>query len=71
MNDYDRIATIYAEEHGIVLYRVNRNIMIYNVSYSAYLGNPRFTVQHRVNLDTGKEEIVTLKRFDKKAVVNR
>ena len=45
--------------------------MRFNVSYPAYLGNPRYTVQHEVNLDTGKETTKRLKRFDSKGLCNR
>lgn len=68
----DANATEYAEQHGIVEYRRKGWIMTYNVSYPAYLGNPRYTVQHKVNLMSGKEiETKVLKRYDPKGELNR
>lgn len=46
--------------------------MIYNVSYPEYLNNPRYTVQHTVNLDIMSEgAVVKLGRYDAKGVYNR
>ena len=62
----------YAETYGIVHYRVQGNYMIYNVSYPKYLNNPRYTVQFKVDLNTGKTvESKQLKRYDPKGVYNR
>lgn len=69
--NYDILATQYAERYGIVEYRVSGNEMIYNVSYPEYLNNPRYTIQHRVNLDTLRVQTKQLKRFDSKGLVNR
>lgn len=68
---YGDKALAWAEKFGIVEYRVVKNTMIYNVSYPAYLCVPRYTIQHRVNLDTMQEVTVYLKRYDKKGEVNR
>ena len=69
--DYGLVAQQYAEAHGVVKYRVKGNEMIYNVSYQAYLSNPRYTIQHTVNLDTGEEYTKQLKRFDASGLQNR
>lgn len=62
----------YAETYGIVNYRLEGWVMVYNVSYPAYLNNPRYTVQHRVDLRTGKEiNSRILSRYDPKGEVNR
>ena len=67
-----RLALTWAEEHGIVKYRVEGKYMIYNVSHSAYLNQPRYTVQFKVDLSTGKTvESKVLKRFDKTAYCNK
>ena len=69
---YQKLADLYAEYYGIVLYRVEKNQMIYNVSYPAYLSEPRHTYQFTVNLDTYQSsQGKLLKRYDSKAVVNR
>lgn len=68
----DANATMYADQHGIVNYKRNGWIMTYNVSYPAYLNNPRYTVQHKVDLKSGREiETRVLKRYDPKGEVNR
>lgn len=68
---YNELALRYAEEHGIMVYRVEKNLMIYNQSYRAYLSNPRYTIQKTVNLDIGKEVgSRKLARFDKKGYLN-
>ena len=69
---YENAALRWAEEHGIVKYKVNGKYMIYNVSYPAYLYNPKYTVQFKVDLTTGKTvESKQLKRYDKAGVYNR
>lgn len=68
---YQARAIEYAEKYGIVEYRVKGNTMIYNVSYPAYLNNPRYTVQHIVILDTFNSTTKILKRYDPKGVYNR
>lgn len=69
--DYELLSRQFAERYGIVEYRVKGNTMIYNVSYPAYLSNPRYTIQHTVNLDSEVEQTKQLKRFDSKGLVNR
>lgn len=69
---YNKAATKWAEEHGIVEYKVKSKYMIYNVSYPAYLSEPRRTYQFKVDLTTGKTvESKQLKRYDPKGVYNR
>lgn len=70
VKDYNELAIHFAEKYGIVEYRVKGNLMIYNKSYPAYLSNPRYTVQHCINLDTGKDTTKRLKRFDKNGYLN-
>lgn len=70
VQSYEDRATMYAERYGIVVYRVKGKYMIYNKSYSEYLCNPRYTVQHKIDLDTGKDETRVLKKFDKKGYLN-
>ena len=69
--NYESVALHYAEQYGIINYKVKGSQMIYNVSYPAYLSNPRYTIQHIVNLDTLKEQTKRLKRFDSNGLVNR
>lgn len=65
-------AAMWAEEHGIVEYRTQGWCLIYNVSYPAYLAEPRRTYQFKVDLRTGKTiESKKLKRYDPKGVYNR
>ena len=69
---YEQKAVLWAEEHGIVEYRVKGRTLIYNVSYPAYLNNPRYTVQFHVDLDSGKTvNKKFLKRYDPKGAYNR
>lgn len=71
--DYEQRARVWAEDHGIVNYRVKGSTLIYNVSYNAYLSNPRRTYQFTVDLNTGKcsREGILLKKFDEKGLLNR
>lgn len=69
--DYKQKAISYCERYGIVYYRIKGKYLVYNVSYPEYLGNPRYTVQHIVDLQTGKEETKILKRFDSRGLYNR
>ena len=69
---YDILAQLYTEHHGISKYSVKGKYMIYNVSYPAYLSEPRRTYQFKVDLDTYQSSKgVLLDRFDKSALVNR
>ena len=68
----ENLAALYAEEFGIVEYRVQGWYLIYNVSYPAYLGNPRYTYQFKVDLRTLKiVDRKQLKRYDPKGIYNR
>lgn len=69
--DYAMIALLYCEEYGIVEYKVNGNTLVYNVSFPAYLNNPRYTVQHTINLDDMSHSSRQLKRYDPKGALNR
>ena len=68
--EYVMLATIYVENYGILNYSVRGNKLVYNVSYPAYLSNPRYTIQHIVNLDTMQEQTKRLQRFDTKGLAN-
>jgi hypothetical protein len=59
------LATRYCEEHGIINYKVEGDVLTYNVSFPAYLNNPHYTVKHEINLKTGKETTTKLKRYNK------
>lgn len=64
------LAIQYVERYGIINYSVKGNKLVYNVSYPAYLSNPRYTIQHIVDLDTMQEHTRQLQRFDSKGLVN-
>lgn len=68
---YKSRAIEYAEEYGIIEYRIKGNTMIYNVSYPKYLNQPRYTIQHIVNLDNFTSTTKTLQRYDSRGVYNR
>ena len=68
----DNLAIRWAEEHGIVKYRIDKHYLIYNVSYPAIACEPRRTYQFKVDLSTGKTvESRQLKRYDPNGVYNR
>ena len=72
MLDYEHLARAWAEEYGIVKYRVNGKYMIYNVSYPAVACEPRRTYQFKVDLKLFKTvESKQLKRYDPEGVYNR
>lgn len=68
---YNDRALRWAERYGILNYKVNKNLMIYYVSYPAYLRNPRYTIKHTVNLDTMRETTEPCKRFVSEGLANR
>lgn len=62
----------YCEEHGIVQYSLKGWVLSYNISFSSYLSNPRYTIKVIVDLRKGREvERRQLKRYDPKGVYNR
>lgn len=71
MSIYEQRAIQWCERYGIVEYKLNKNLLVYNVSYPAYLGSPHYTIKHTVNLDTMQETTQQLKRYDPKGVYNR
>ena len=68
---YQYKACQWAEQYGVVNYKVKGSKMIYNVSYPAYLNNPAHTYQHIIDLNTMKETVTKLGRLDKSGFVNR
>lgn len=70
-NEYEQKALAFAEKFGIIKYRVDGYKMIYNVSYSDYLGNPRYTMQHVVDLRNMEEGVRQLRRYYRSGEVNR
>lgn len=67
---YNKRAIVYCEKFGIVEYRINGNTLVYNQSYPACSCQSRYTVQHKINLDTMEETVTRLKRFDPKGYYN-
>lgn len=45
MSIYEQRAIQWCERYGIVEYKLNKNLLVYNVSYPAYLGNPHYTIK--------------------------
>lgn len=70
-NIYEQRALEYAERYGIIDYKVQNNLMIYKVSYPAYLSQPHYTVKRTVNLDTGEVKSEMMKRYSKEGEHNR
>ena len=69
--NYEQRAIAWAENYGIVEYKVKGRYMVYNKSYNAYLNEPRYTIQHTVDLNTMTElPTKRLKRFDPKGRYN-
>lgn len=68
----EQAAIRWAETNGIVEYRISGKYLIYNVSYPAYLSEPRRTYQFKVDLESGTTvESKQLKRYDPKGIYNR
>lgn len=61
----EKSALEYAEEHGILSYKIKGNCMIYYANYPAYLSEPRYTIKVTVHLDSLKEERKRLARWNK------
>jgi ribosomal protein L16 Arg81 hydroxylase len=68
---YNEKALRYAEEHGIITYRVKGNRLIYNQNYKntqfingKWRDNP-CTYQRVINLDNGQESSRRLSRIQK------
>ena len=66
----EKLALEYAEEHGILEYKVKGNRMIYYANYPAYLELPNRTYKVTVRLDTMKEERQLLKKWNPKGNYN-
>lgn len=61
MTDYDRKALCYAEDHGVLEYWVDGSKMFYYTSFPI----ERKTYKAEVDLDTGEEKRVSLKKYYK------
>ena len=69
--NYEQKAIAYCEQYGIVEYKITKNLLIYNLSYTACLNNPHYTIQHVINLDDIRHTSKRLKRYDPKGCYNR
>ena len=67
---YEEKALQFVERFGIVQYKVKGHFLIYNQSYPATVYEPHRTYQHTVDLDTMKDTVKQLKRFDAKGYYN-
>ena len=63
MSEKEHKALLYAEEHGIIDYKVKGNRMIYYENHAAYLDNPRYTIKVTIRLDTMQEERQKLTKY--------
>ena len=63
-------ARLYAEEYGVLEWKVKGNRMIYYVNYPACSCEPRYTVKVTVRLDSMKEERQRLTYWNPKGNVN-
>ena len=68
--DYNQIALMYAQQFGILDYKVKGKYMIFNQNYinrefvGTWISKP-CTYQRKVNLDTLKTETIKLKRTNR------
>lgn len=60
----------YAEDKGILDWKIKGNRMIYYANYPEYLGNPKYTIKVTVRLDTMKEERQRLTKWNPKGNAN-
>ena len=60
----------YAEEHGIIDYKINGNRMIYYANYPPYIAEPNRTYKVTVRLNTMKEERQLLNKYYPKGNLN-
>lgn len=66
MKNYEVLASKYAEEYGIIEYKVDGNKMIYYANYPEYMSEKRRSYKVAVNLDEMKEESrVLLSKWNK------
>lgn len=63
--NYEDMALWYAEEHGILDYKVKGSSMIYYANYPKYLAEPRRTYKVVYNLKSKTETRTLLKRWNK------
>lgn len=71
MQNFDDVATLYAEKYGIIDYKVKGSKMTYLVTYPKYLGNQAYTIRHTVDLLTFKCTTERLSRAYKSGYINR
>ena len=62
--NYEDEALWYAEEHGILEYKVKGSSMIYYANYPKYLAEPRRTYKVVYNLKNRTETRTLLKRWN-------
>ena len=61
----------FAEQYGIVEYKVDGHTMVYKKSYPAAGSDKRYTVKHEIDLRTMTETTTMMKRYDRKGELNR
>jgi hypothetical protein len=66
----DKRALLYAEQYGILDWKVKGNRMIYYANYPEYLSEPRKTYKVTVRLDAMKEERQKLTKWNPKGNAN-
>ena len=66
----ENAAAEYAKQKGIQGYTVKGNRMIYYRNYPVYLNTPKHTIKVTVRLDTMKEEMQVLKKWNPKGNMN-
>ena len=70
MKYYEHKADYYAEEHGIIDYKVNGNKMTYYANYPKYLAEPRRTYKVVYDLESGVETRTLLKKYYRRGIYN-
>ena len=65
MKHYEDMALSYAEQHGILDYKVKGASMIYYANYPKYLAEPHRTYKVVYNLKSKTETRILLKRWNK------
>lgn len=78
MKNYNHLALLEVERHGVVEYELKDNLLIWYVNYKEYHPETRHKRDYKgetykviVNLDTGKETRQLLKNYYTKGNVNK